>query len=61
MWPLTRFVTVRAGERFLLRSLRMNRKSEQANSETQGKQEPTLPTAQARHLPPPMMIDLAFR
>ncbi len=61
---LTRLVTVRAGElflRFLLLSLRANRASEQANAETQGKQEPTLSTAQARHLPPPMMIDLAFR
>jgi hypothetical protein len=58
---LAGFMTVRAGERFLLLSLRMNRKSEQANPETQGKQEPPLPTAQARHLPPPMIIDLAFR
>ena len=38
VWPLTSFVTVRAGERFLLRSLRTNRKSEQAYAETQGKQ-----------------------
>jgi hypothetical protein len=44
-----------------LRSLRANRASEQANAETQGKQEPTLSTAHARHLPPPMTIDLAFR
>jgi len=58
---LPRFVTVRAGERLLWRSLRAKWESEQANAETQGKQEPTLSTAQARHLPPPMMIDLAFR
>ena len=36
--PLTSFVTVRTGERFLLRILRTNRKSEQAYAETQGKQ-----------------------
>jgi hypothetical protein len=47
---LTRFVTVRAGNRFLLRSLRTNRKSEQANAEKKEKQEPTLSTAQATHL-----------
>jgi len=38
VWPLTRFVTIRAGERFLLRSLRTSRKSEQAYADTQGKQ-----------------------
>ena len=38
VWPLTSFVTVRAGQRFLLRSLRTSRKSEQAYAETQGKQ-----------------------
>jgi len=61
VWALTRFVTVWARERLLLRSLRANWESEQANGETQGKQEATLSTAQARHLPPPTMIDLALR
>jgi hypothetical protein len=47
---LTRFVTVGAGKRFLLLTLRTSRKGEQANAERQGKQEPTLSTAQAKHL-----------
>jgi hypothetical protein len=47
---LTRFVTVGARERFLLLTLRTSRKSEQANAERQGKQEPPLSTAQAKHL-----------
>src|ERR1700676_1027281 len=34
---LTRFVTVRTGNRFLLRSLRTNRKSEQENAENKRK------------------------
>jgi carbohydrate-selective porin OprB len=38
VWPLTSFVTVWAGERFLLRIPRTNRRSEQAYAETQGKQ-----------------------
>jgi hypothetical protein len=47
---LPRFVTVGTRERFLLLTLRISRKSEQANAERQGKQEPTLSTAQAKHL-----------
>jgi len=47
---LARFVTVRTGNRFLLRSLRTNRKSEQTNAKKKGKQKPTLSNTQATHL-----------